>query len=66
MGNSLAFAYIPPRFAVAGTALEVVIPGQPRPARILGEAVYDLGNEWPRSERQEGSIILGSSRGQIP
>ena len=37
VGNSLAFAYIPPRFAVAGTALEVVIPGQPRPARILGK-----------------------------
>jgi dimethylglycine dehydrogenase len=49
VGQSLAFAYIPPRHAAAGTELEVMILGQPRPARVLGEAVYDPGNERPRA-----------------
>jgi len=49
VGQSLAFAYIAPVFAVAGTKLEVMILGQPRPARVLAEAVYDSGNQRPRS-----------------
>jgi dimethylglycine dehydrogenase len=47
--QSLAFAYVPPEHAVAGTQLEVMILGQARPARVLAEAVYDAGNERPRS-----------------
>jgi dimethylglycine dehydrogenase len=49
VGQSLAFAYVAPEFAAADTRLEVMILGQPRPARVLADAVYDPANERPRS-----------------
>ena len=45
----LAFAYIKPKYAVAGTALDVMIMGEPRRAIVRGEALYDPTNERPRS-----------------
>lgn len=47
-GKSLAFAYVAPRRATPGAALEVLVLNERRPARVLGEAVYDPGNERPR------------------
>ncbi len=44
----LAFAYLDPRQAEPGTALEVVIMGEPRAAVVLGAPVYDPANERPR------------------
>lgn len=46
----LAFAYIKPQAAAAGTELSVVIAGEPRPARVLGEPAYDPENLLPRSD----------------
>jgi dimethylglycine dehydrogenase len=48
-GQSLTFATIAPEFAAAGTKLEVMILGQPRPAQVVAEAVYDARTERPRS-----------------
>ena len=48
VGQSLAFAYVAPDHAAPGTSLDVVMLGEPRPARVLAEAVYDPGNERPR------------------
>jgi dimethylglycine dehydrogenase len=47
--QSLAFAYVPPQHALPGTQLEVMMLGEPRPARVLAEAVYDARNQRPRS-----------------
>ncbi len=47
--KSLAFAYVKPEAAVPGTALEVMILGERRPAQVLAEPVYDPGNERPRA-----------------
>ncbi len=47
--KSLAFAYIAPEFATPGTELQVMILGEPIPARLLAEAVYDPRNERPRA-----------------
>ncbi|MEM9564794.1 MAG: FAD-dependent oxidoreductase [Actinomycetota bacterium] len=41
VGHGLAFAYLAPEHAVAGTELEVRIVGDFRPARVLGEPAYD-------------------------
>jgi dimethylglycine dehydrogenase len=41
VGRSLAFAYVRPEAAAPGTALQVVIHGTPRNARVLGEPAYD-------------------------
>ncbi len=46
----LAFAYIKPQAAAAGTELSVVIAGEPRPARVLGGPAYDPENLLPRSD----------------
>jgi len=48
VGRSLAFAYVDPGCAAAGTALEVMILGEPRPALVLAEAVHDPRNARPR------------------
>ncbi|MEO0634110.1 MAG: FAD-dependent oxidoreductase [Pseudomonadota bacterium] len=48
VGKILAFAYIKPDAAVPGTALEVVIHGSPRAARVLGEPAYDPQSLLPR------------------
>ena len=48
VGKILAFAYIKPEAAKPDTALEVVIHGKPRAARVLGEPAYDPESRKPR------------------
>ena len=48
VGKILAFAYIKPAAAIAGTALEVIIHGDARPARVLSEPAYDPESLLPR------------------
>jgi dimethylglycine dehydrogenase len=50
VGKILAFAYLKPHAAKPGTALEVVIHGQPRAARVLGEPAYDAQSLKPRMD----------------
>ncbi len=49
VGASLAFAYVSPQHAFAGTALEVLVLGERRRAWVRGEAMYDPGNQRPRA-----------------
>ncbi|WP_170350754.1 FAD-dependent oxidoreductase [Ruegeria atlantica] len=46
----LAFVYIKPEAATPGTALQVVIHGKPRAARVLGEPAYDPDSLLPRTD----------------
>ncbi|MEM1198370.1 MAG: FAD-dependent oxidoreductase [Pseudomonadota bacterium] len=50
VGSVLAFAYIKPHAAVAGTELEVVIMGKERPAKVLAEPIYDPESLLPRTD----------------
>ncbi|WP_135505042.1 FAD-dependent oxidoreductase [Roseovarius aestuariivivens] len=50
VGKILAFAYIKPKAAAPGTALEVIIHGKPRAARVLGEPAYDPQSLAPRTD----------------
>ena len=50
VGKVLAFAYVKPEAAIAGTSLEVLVLGEPRPAVVIGEAAYDPGNLQPRTD----------------
>ncbi|MEM8658167.1 MAG: glycine cleavage T C-terminal barrel domain-containing protein, partial [Pseudomonadota bacterium] len=50
VGKILAFAYIRPDAAQTGTALEVVIHGKPRAARVLGAPAYDPESLLPRTD----------------
>ena len=50
VGRILAFAYIKPAAATPGTELQVVIAGQPRAARVLGEPAYDPQSLLPRQD----------------
>lgn len=50
VGNILAFAYIKPHAAKPGTALEVVIAGEKRVAKVLAEPAYDPNSERPRAD----------------
>ncbi|KIC41880.1 glycine cleavage system protein T [Ruegeria sp. ANG-R] len=50
VGKILAFAYIKPRAAAAGTELEVVIHGAPRAAWVLSEPAYDPQSLRPRMD----------------
>ena len=50
VGKILAFAYIKPDAAKPDTALEVVIHGHPRAARVLGEPAYDPESLKPRKD----------------
>jgi len=50
VGKILAFAYIKPNAAAVGTALEVIIHGKPRAARVLGEPAYDPQSLLPRED----------------
>jgi dimethylglycine dehydrogenase len=50
VGKILAFAYLKPHAAQPGTALEVIIHGQPRAARVLGEPAYDPQGLAPRAD----------------
>ncbi len=49
----LAFAYVSPSAATPGTALEVVVHGKPRPARVLADPVYDPQSLRPRTDALE-------------
>ena len=50
VGKILAFAYIKPYAAAPGTALEVIIHGKPRAARVLGAPAYDPQSLLPRAD----------------
>ncbi|CAD0184194.1 Aminomethyltransferase [Ruegeria sp. THAF57] len=50
VGKILAFAYIKPEAAIPGTALQVVIHGRPRAARVLCEPAYDPQSLLPRTD----------------
>ena len=50
VGKILAFAYVKPEAAKHGTSLEVVIQGEPRAARVLGEPAYDSQSLKPRMD----------------
>ncbi len=50
VGKVLAFAYIKPEAAAPGTALEVVVHGTPRAARVLDEPAYDPASLKPRTD----------------
>ena len=50
VGKILAFAYIKPHAAEPGTPLEVVIAGEPRAAKVLGEPAYDPHSLLPRTD----------------
>jgi dimethylglycine dehydrogenase len=47
--KSLAFAYVDPSLAIAGTGLEILLLGERRRAVVLPEAVWDPRNERPRA-----------------
>ena len=49
VGKILAFAYVKPSAALAGTPLQVVIAGTPRKARVLAEPAYDPQSHLPRN-----------------
>ena len=50
VGKILAFVYTKPEAAAPGIALEVVIHGKPRAARILGEPAYYPESLLPRTD----------------
>ncbi|MCP5073765.1 MAG: aminomethyl transferase family protein, partial [Rhodobacteraceae bacterium] len=50
VGKVLAFAYVKPEAALAGTTLEVIIHGSIRTAKVLGEPAYDPQGILPRTE----------------
>lgn len=51
VGKILAFAYVKPEAANPGATLEVMIMGNPRPARVLGEPTFDPQNMLPRTDQ---------------
>jgi dimethylglycine dehydrogenase len=50
VGKILAFAFVKPSVNVAGTEVEVLVAGEPRKGRILGEAAYDPQSKLPRTD----------------
>ncbi|WP_299621118.1 FAD-dependent oxidoreductase [uncultured Tateyamaria sp.] len=50
VGKVLAFAYVKPEAAKPGTDLQVIIHGQARAARVLGEPAYDPQSVKPRTD----------------
>ena len=50
VGKILAFAYVRPEVNVAGKEVSVLIAGEPRAARILGDASYDPISALPRTD----------------
>jgi dimethylglycine dehydrogenase len=50
VGKILAFAYVKPEAAEPGTALEVIIHGSPRAARVLAAPAYDPNSLKPRED----------------
>ncbi|WP_425046257.1 FAD-dependent oxidoreductase [Primorskyibacter sp. S87] len=53
VGKILAFAYLQPSAARPETALEVVIHGVRRAAKVLGEPAFDPASIRPRTEARE-------------
>ena len=53
VGKLLAFAYLSPDHAAPGTALEVVIMGQARGARVLAAPAHDPESRLPRGQAEE-------------
>jgi dimethylglycine dehydrogenase len=53
VGKLLAFAYVSPDHAAPGTALEVVVMGHPRAARVLAAPAHDPESRLPRMEAEE-------------
>lgn len=49
-GKVLAFAYVKPHANVPGTQVQVVVHGEPRAGRILGDAVHDPESKLPRTD----------------
>ncbi len=47
--KSLFFAYVYPAYAKPGTAFEIAVLGDRRPARVLAEPAYDPTNERLRA-----------------
>ena len=50
VGKILAFAYIKPEAAKPGTALEVILHGAPRAAKVLDAPAYDPDSIRPRQD----------------
>ncbi|MEX0284982.1 MAG: FAD-dependent oxidoreductase [Paracoccaceae bacterium] len=50
VGKILAFAYLKPEAAAPGTALQVVVMGQIRDARVLDAPAYDPDSLLPRTD----------------
>ena len=46
----LAFAYLKPHAAIAGTKLDVIVHGKARGAKVLAEPVYDPQSLLPRTD----------------
>ena len=55
VGKILAFAYVKPHAAIAGSNLEVIIAGKNRKAVVLGEPAYDPQSLLPRADIDAGS-----------
>jgi dimethylglycine dehydrogenase len=49
VAKSLAFAYVDPKLTAPGTAFEILLMGDRRPATILADAAWDPSNERPRA-----------------
>ncbi|MEM6973643.1 MAG: FAD-dependent oxidoreductase [Pseudomonadota bacterium] len=57
VGKILAFAYVAPTAAAPGTALEVVIHGTPRAARVLGAPAHDPDSLLPRTDALSAGVV---------
>jgi dimethylglycine dehydrogenase len=49
VGQSLAFAYVPPDATTPGTEFDILMFGERRKARVLADAAWDAGNERLRA-----------------
>jgi len=56
VGKILAFAYVKPHAASPGTALEVVIAGRKRAARVLDGPAYDPAGLLPRADQGKEAV----------
>ena len=57
VGKILAFAYIQPRAAGEGQALEVIIQGKPRRAVVATQPVYDPQSLLPRTDSAAPAMV---------
>jgi len=56
VGKILAFAYVKPHAASPGTALDVVIAGRKRAARVLDGPAYDPASLLPRADQGKEAV----------